>query len=160
MPPSDKRSGEVILVRPISQHFTWEEAAQKARPDEGFPLPVDVPLALMDNAKRCAELLEAIRAIWEKPIRILSWYRSPSYNALVGGEKNSQHMNAAAADIQVAGVLPLEVHDTILDFYKIGKLPLLGGLGCYRSFTHVDVRRGDHLARWAGYRIAAEITRR
>jgi len=43
--------------------------------------------------------LERLRALIGKPISIVSGYRSESWNARVGGAKNSQHLYNRAADI-------------------------------------------------------------
>lgn len=43
--------------------------------------------------------LEKLRAIIGKPIPIVSGYRTPEYNARVGGAKQSRHMYNDAADI-------------------------------------------------------------
>lgn len=45
------------------------------------------------------QVLECVRAISGQPLRIISGYRSPTYNAGVGGAPNSQHLYGRAADI-------------------------------------------------------------
>lgn len=52
-----------------------------------------------EPACRLLCVLEAIRAIAGKPLPIVSGYRSPSWNAKVGGAANSLHLVAQAADI-------------------------------------------------------------
>lgn len=48
---------------------------------------------------RLLAVLEAIRAISGRPLPIVSGYRSPLWNAKVGGASNSFHLRAEAADI-------------------------------------------------------------
>lgn len=67
----------------------------------------------LDNQapKRCIQALRALcTCVLEPlrqrfgPVRILSGYRSPALNTLVGGSPNSQHMCGEAADIEIVGV--------------------------------------------------------
>lgn len=89
------------------------------------------------------EILEAVRSHFGSPVTITSGCRCPEHNRRVGGAKNSQHVLARAADIQVKGVAPHEVHDWIA-----GHFPQ-ASLGRYATFTHVDTRTGGP-ARWRG----------
>jgi len=47
--------------------------------------------------------LQAIRNEVRRPIYILSGYRCPSYNARIGGARNSYHMRGQAADFVIYG---------------------------------------------------------
>lgn len=80
-------------------------------------------------------------------VHILSGYRSPAYNALVGGEKASKHMLGEAADITVPGLKPGKVQAYVDKLQRDGRMPK-GGMGKYPGFTHCDVR-GEN-ARWVG----------
>lgn len=73
-----------------------------------------VPDELLPNLKRTAELLEDVRRA-VGPVRISSGYRSPALNTLAGGAKNSAHMQARAADIEVDGLTPRALADKIID---------------------------------------------
>jgi hypothetical protein len=93
--------------------------------------------------------LEELRwSLGKVPVRVVSGYRCPKYNAKVCGAKNSQHLKGTAADIQVKGFKPVYVAieaGMVEQFYK-------GGIGLYNTFTHVDVR-GCYCgkrARWTG----------
>ena len=59
----------------------------------------------------------------------------------MGGKFDSQHLYGVAADITVAGVRPDEVY-AFADEYLSG----WGGVGRYKTFTHVDVR--EKKSRW------------
>ncbi len=99
------------------------------------------------------ETLQVLRDALARPISIISGYRSPSWNAKVGGADHSQHPQGRAADIRVGGMKPAEVHAKVLELHTAGKLPHLGGLGQYLTFCHLDVRPrepGDRLKRWRG----------
>lgn len=46
-----------------------------------------------------SELLDPVREMWGRPIRVNSGYRCPELNMLVGGAPVSQHLTGEAADI-------------------------------------------------------------
>lgn len=104
-----------------------------------------VPENLIDNVKLLAENLQVLRYELGLPIKITSGYRSPEYNKRVRGAKNSQHLQAKAADIQIAGLVPKQVYKTISKLIEAGYMKQ-GGLSCYKSFVHYDVR--GEKARW------------
>ncbi len=54
---------------------------------------IDNLTALVDN------VLDPLRELYGKPIRITSGYRCPRLNKAVGGVSNSQHLTGQAADI-------------------------------------------------------------
>jgi uncharacterized protein YcbK (DUF882 family) len=107
----------------------------------------DVPEDLMMNVERLAENLQVLRDHIGKPIRVISGYRSPTYNRKIGGARKSQHMVAKAADIKVSGMHPDDVRQEILTLIKEGKMAV-GGVGRYTTFTHYDIRGWN--ARWSG----------
>jgi len=104
-----------------------------------------VPPALIAAATELLTNLQVLREVLNKGISIMSGYRSPERNATVGGAKNSQHMYANAADIQVSGVSPKIVYDTCEKLIKEGKMKQ-GGLGIYDTWVHYDTRGTK--ARW------------
>ena len=69
----------------------------------------DVPEELMENVQLLAENLQILRDFFGKPIRVISGYRTPTYNRKIKGARRSQHMVAKAADIKIRGMLPAEV---------------------------------------------------
>lgn len=107
----------------------------------------DVPDDLIDNVKELAENLQVLRNFLEKPIIVISGYRSPNYNKKIGGAKRSQHMVAKAGDIIIKGLTPDEVKAAITHLIKEGKMKK-GGVGLYTNFTHYDTRGFN--ARWYG----------
>lgn len=89
------------------------------------------------------KLLQQIRDHFKAPVSINSGYRTPTKNKAVGGAAYSQHLYGLAADITVKGVAPSEVYD-----YADSLLPYTGGIGLYKTFVHVDVRKTK--SRWKG----------
>jgi len=59
-------------------------------------------MILIDTA--LAQRLQQIRDHFGKPVTIISGYRTPAYNKLIGGATNSYHMKGQAADIIISGV--------------------------------------------------------
>lgn len=114
-----RRDGDLQL----SPHFRLAEFASKDGSDK----------VLVDDA--LVDLLEQIREATGGAVTINSAYRSPEHNAAVGGVRSSQHVYGRAADIAVSGASPLLVGQ-IAEYY----LDRRGGIGVYRTFTHVDTR--------------------
>lgn len=117
----------------LSPHFRVREFHSKHDPTD--VVKVD---------ERLLTLLERIRAHVGKPIHVNSGYRSPEYNArLKNASPYSYHCYGMAADIWVEGVTPQQIAE-IAECY----LGSSGGIGIYKTFTHVDVRTS--CARWKG----------
>jgi hypothetical protein len=82
----------------LSDHFSLAEltfsatAARKGIPNEAPPAIVDTLVLTADRMERVRHLLG------DKPIRVLSGYRSPAVNKAVGGSSTSAHMTGHAVD--------------------------------------------------------------
>ena len=94
-------------------------------------------------APRLVMVLETIRAHFGAAVVINSGYRTPEYNAKVGGVAHSQHCYGTAADIVVKG----QTSEAVAAFARM-LMPDWGGVGVYKSFTHIDVREAK--ADWTG----------
>lgn len=132
----------------LTPNFSLKEFRQHSY--HGFGA-VDVPTDYRPNIKDlCIHVLQPVRDKIQRPITITSGYRSPAYNRAVGGVWGSQHCWGRAADITTAGIPPTRLARIILDMYNADDIPLLGGLGTYKTFVHVDIRpkRNNRLARW------------
>lgn len=105
----------------VSDHFKLKEFACK----DGSGIILLHP-ALVDG-------LERIRVWAGAPVIVTSAYRTLSYNKTIkDSAPNSMHPHGMAADIIVTGKTPREVQEYAM---KLG----FGGVGCYETFTHVDV---------------------
>lgn len=141
-----------------SLHISWNELAcwnhQQRRFGRFSPgeLVAAYPQQWRDTrAVQIADNFEAVRALLGNvPMAIHSAYRTEDYNALVGGAKMSQHVQGRALDFTHKFFPPREVFLRLKEAAAAGKLPLLGGLGSYKTFVHMDVRPkvGGHLAVW------------
>ena len=94
-------------------------------------------------APRLVMVLQSLRSHFCAAVTINSGYRTPQYNARVGGVTDSQHCYGTAADIVVRGKTPAQVAA-----YARQLMPDWGGVGVYDSFCHIDVREAK--ADWKG----------
>ena len=109
-------------------HFTQEEWIQKT---------------ILATISELAEVLEAIRVHFDRPVVVSSGYRTEAHNAAKGGAAYSRHKYGMAADIRIYGVSPVDIAA-----YAETLLKGRGGIGIYKSFCHVDVR--ETRSRWQG----------
>ena len=115
----------------LSTNFTVEEFACKDGSDTVLVAP------------RLVMVLQSIRSRFGAAVTINSGYRTPQYNAKEGGAAHSQHCYGTAADIVVKGQTP----EAVAAFART-LMPDWGGVGVYKSFTHIDVR--ETKADWNG----------
>ena len=104
-----------------------------------------IPDNILPNLVELAENLQVLRDYLDTPIKINSGYRSPAYNASVGGVKNSQHLLGKAADISCEKYTPAQLLAAVEKLIAEGKVKF-GGVGIYNTFLHVDLRLNK--ARW------------
>lgn len=105
------------------------------------------PLEVYYNLQKLAIQLQVLRDYIGKPIKINSGYRSPNYNASIGGVKNSQHILGKAADITVKGFKPSVLAYHIEQLIYKGEM-LQGGIGIYNGFVHYDIGYNGKKRRW------------
>lgn len=89
----------------ISKYFDLNEAVATSTGIYNEP----EGLELKSNIIQCAQRLDEVRELFNRPVIINSWYRSPKVNSKVGGAKNSAHMTGWAVDFRVQGMQDLEV---------------------------------------------------
>lgn len=104
-----------------------------------------------------------IRGIWGRPITVGSCYRTTAYNARVGGARASQHVDGRALDLYPPkgvsiGAFQREIRRMADQMAAEGN-DLIGGIGYYPTFCHVDIRGavGDRAIVWWGSRPAPEV---
>lgn len=123
----------------LSPHFTRKEAACHD------PANTAVPASLRANAQRQAFYLERLRhELGDKPLPVLSWYRTKAWNEHVGGATDSRHMQADASDFTVQTVQSFGAakFDATCE-----KVYAKGGFGRYASGSRHGDARGTK-ARW------------
>lgn len=105
-----------------------------------------VPHRYRANVRKTQAALETIRAVLGLPVTVISGWRSVAYNrANKGRASRSLHLSGRAADIRIKGVSPALVYWVIRGLIVNGEIPR-GGLACYPTFTHYDIR--GYNARW------------
>lgn len=157
------------MSTPVTKHFTVEEFACK----DGTAYPVngtddDPGDWLHERLLPLCQSLEVIReAAGDLPLIIDSGYRTIAYdtrlynasakNGLVAPPQGSLHPKGKAADITHSKLSPSELHTLVGQLIANGKLPLIGGMGLYPNFLHVDVREkpdSGHVAQWGADRLS------
>lgn len=92
---------------------------------------------LVDN------VLQPLRTRLGRAVRVTSGYRSRPVNSAVGGAASSQHIVGEAADIQVPGMTPFNVAETIRQHLPFDQLILTAQVRGNPSagFVHVSFSR-------------------
>ncbi|WP_170333082.1 D-Ala-D-Ala carboxypeptidase family metallohydrolase [Ruegeria arenilitoris] len=131
------------------EHFNWRELLEKGASNTGTGINSDPPETLYRNVVPLLNALDKIRKEVGAPVKLISVYRNPAYNAHVGGAENSRHMQFDAADFQVLGNNVGSPKDWSAIAKQLRKEGVFeGGVGTYRTFVHIDTRgtRAD----WVG----------
>ena len=82
-----------------SKYFTLDELTYSATADI-YDIDNNPNDEIIENLIELMNVLDTIRELWGKPIRVLSGYRCKELNSAVGGSKTSAHLNGFAADIK------------------------------------------------------------
>jgi zinc D-Ala-D-Ala carboxypeptidase len=82
-----------------------------------------IPPTLHSNANRLLETLECARAINKRRMKVQSGYRCSALNKAVGGAAGSRHQECLAADVNVQGMSPRALYNSLksatFPFHKI-----------------------------------------
>ena len=93
----------------LSKHFKLEEFT-KSMTATRKGIKNDAGAGDIKNLENvCYEILEPVRAKFEKPITITSGYRSEELCEAIGSKKTSQHSKGEAVDFEIAGESNLKV---------------------------------------------------
>jgi uncharacterized protein YcbK (DUF882 family) len=125
-----------------STNLSWKELNCK----DGTEYPTK--FILDGRAFKLAAAFEDIRRLYNKPITVLSAYRSPTHNVKIGGARNSQHLQGRALDLKPPKGVTV---DAFYDAIKRNAAEFgIGGIGKYKTFVHIDIRPTLKLAVWRG----------
>ena len=87
----------------LSEHFTLQEMT-RSQTASRKGIRNDPPAAAVRALTLlCENVLEKVRAHFDKPVIVSSGYRSPRLNRAIGGSASSQHCQGEAADFTVPG---------------------------------------------------------
>jgi hypothetical protein len=122
----------------LSEHFTLEELVYsdiaKRHSLDNNPDQLSI-----SNLNRLVKLLEDVRTLFGKPIRINSAYRSITVNSLLGSKPTSQHCIGCAADIHIDGLTPDQVVKSIMNStIQYDQL-----IREFDSWVHISVPNGE-----------------
>lgn len=101
----------------------------------------NVPSAkVLANMQRTAEaIFEPLRAHFDAPINVISFFRSPELNRAVGGSQTSQHMTGEAMDLRgMGGITNAQLFHYIKDHLPFDQLIWEFGTNTEPSWVHVS----------------------
>ena len=117
-----------IWERRKIKHFTIEEVTKGK----------EIPRNLLVNIEETITFADKMREDLGFPISITSAYRNPIYNQMIGGVKNSLHIQFNALDLTpTSGKLS---HLVKMHGYLDKNSTRLMGVGYYNLFCHIDFR--------------------
>lgn len=129
------------MSRP-SPHLSWSELACR----DGTPYPHEWRKTRLPPL---AEAFEDVRVAVGGPIRVLSAYRTPAYNARIpGAARNSQHVQGRALDLATPTGWTVERFAAVV--LAVQPDTAIRGIGVYRWGVHIDTRPSTRLHRWGG----------
>ena len=85
-------------------------------------------------------VLQPLREKLGKPVIVTSGYRNSEVNRLVGGKRNSQHLNGQAADIAVKGMTP----NQLIDFIVKSSIEYDQCINEYDRWVHISFVKGKN----------------
>ncbi len=95
---------------------------------------------------RVHKLIDLVAGIWHN-VTITSGYRSPEYNASVGGAKNSLHCLGLAVDFTVPEedilmvIAAIYLQRSVIEFKGIG-------IDIFKNYVHIDFRDSKTIVKW------------
>lgn len=89
------------------EHFTFKEFFHSDLSDtlgiDNRPSAAAEEIVRMNILTLVDHVLDPVREMAKRPVRITSGYRCAELNRMVGGKPNSQHLNGQAADFTIDG---------------------------------------------------------
>jgi uncharacterized protein YcbK (DUF882 family) len=132
------------------RYFSAEELTSLHNPAWDGPDHVCPSSADLRHMHRTVQIADVLRHCYGSALRVVSGYRPPAYNDLVGGAPGSKHKAFRALDLQ-----PYDGDiDRLIDIARptMDALSCAGwstGLGLYDTFIHIDIgAEGDTYRRW------------
>ena len=129
----------------LSKHFTLEEM-EKSQTATRKGIKNKAGSGEIKNlGDLCYEVLEPVRAKFDKPVTITSGYRSPELSEAIGSKSTSQHCLGEAVDMEVIGVSNLQVALWIQNNVDFDQLILEFYTGETNSgWIHVSYKEGSN----------------
>ena len=112
----------------LSKHFTLKEMTKSMTAQRRGIDNTPGAGEIKSLGDLCYEVLEPLRAHFDKPVTITSGYRSEALCEAIGSKKTSQHAKGQAVDFEIAGVPNIKIaywlqnnvdfDQLILEFYN------------------------------------------
>ena len=112
----------------LSKHFKLEEFTKSMTATRKSINNTPGAGEIKNLENLCYEILEPLRAKFDKPITITSGYRSPLLSEAIGSKSTSQHCKGMASDLEIFGIPNIQVahwlqnnvdfDQLILEFYS------------------------------------------
>jgi hypothetical protein len=138
-----KADFQKLLEAQGTRYFTADEVFFRGARDARLQLNTDPPRSLWPSLLAVTKVADEARHRLGKAIKINSAYRSPAYNRAISGASKSIHVLGGALDLSGS---PATLHRILTEMRREGLFR--GGIGRYKTFTHVDVRGKN--ADWQG----------
>jgi len=138
-----KAEFQKLLEAQGTRYFDADEVFYRGARDARLQLNTDPPRALWPSLLAVVKVADEARHRLGRPLRMNSAYRSPAYNRAISGASKSVHVQGGALDLSGS---PATLHRILTEMRREGLFR--GGIGRYKTFTHVDVRGKN--ADWQG----------
>ena len=143
------------------KHFAADEVCRLHAIAPGEPTHSCPPPELWDNMRLTIWAADAIRQRWGAPVKVISGYRPPAYNARDPKKaKASLHMQFGALDLAPVKSFASDsdyerwydlCEDAAVSVAKTAGTAVCTGVGRYQGrFVHIDVGLRTARARWTG----------
>lgn len=129
----------------ISKHITMKEATRSEYAEAHGIINIPAVAAIKNMQHLAQTVFEPMRAYFNTPIRINSFYRSPALNKAIGGAPTSQHVSGNAMDISAtAGMSNKQLFEYIRLNLPYDQLIWEGGSEREPAWVHVSLTQGKN----------------
>jgi len=122
----------------ITENFSLEELTVTSKPIPNVPNEQQIA----NLTALATHVLQPLRDMLGKPIKVNSAFRSVEVNKAVGGVPTSQHCSGEAADLDVAD--NAQLFQLIRNNFTFDQLIWEGGNDIQPAWVHVSYREGNN----------------
>jgi hypothetical protein len=129
---------EEIAGMQLTENFSLEELVFSCVASRQGIVNTPGPTELA-NLQKTASLMEAVRTMFGKPVRVHSGFRCPRLNEVEGGSKTSVHPLGLACDFNIPGVTTYQTACAIRD--RLASLPSFDQCILEYGWVHLGLPR-------------------
>lgn len=129
----------------LSKNFTLAEMTATSYKVNNTPNLVQI-----EHLKKTCEMLQTLRDVYGKPIKITSGFRSAVLNKLVNGSATSAHSHGYAADTKPINASMTEYQKVVLEWaktHKFDQIIIEYPKNYVASWIHIGYKNGSGLQR-------------